>query len=72
MVEEWNIGDEFEVILDQRGRYLNKGDKGKCWGVTPLGNSGGEPSIYFTENQNQSIYIYRIKKITKEPTYELW
>ena len=31
MVEEWNIGDEFIVVEDRKGYWLNKEDKGKVY-----------------------------------------
>lgn len=71
MVEEWKIGDEFEVISNNWG-YLEKGNRGKCYGITPLANSGNIPSIFFTPKQDKAIHINRIKKIPIETTYELW
>lgn len=64
MVEEWNIGDEFEVISDCPGEHLKKGDRGKVFKIT------FNSYIYF--NTSSSIRISRIKKISTKPTYELW
>lgn len=73
MVEqEWNIGDEFEVISNSSYGYLKKGDRGIYYGKTPLEFSGNITSINFTIKGEKSIYISRIRKINSIKYYELW
>lgn len=66
MVEEWKIGDEFEVISDSPGEHLKKGDRGKIIGYTHTSSD----YVYF--KTSYSIRKDRIRKILKKPTYELW
>lgn len=65
MVEEWNIGDEFIVVEDRKGYWLNKEDKGKVYLVDI-------PNIYFTNDLGKAINVNRIQKINNQRTYELW
>lgn len=66
MVEEWNVGDEFEVIIPSTSGYFKVGEKGKV-----SEKSAPESKVvYFTPNA--SIYKDRIKKINKINSYELW
>ena len=67
MVEEWKIGDKFEVLTDRIGYYLKKGDKGICYGTLIH-----EKAIYFNFDCSTSIHINRIKKLNAIPIYELW
>jgi hypothetical protein len=69
--EEWKIGDEFIVTLTLEWGYLKEvGTTGKFYGHTPLNNSDGVPSIFFTPQKDASIHLSRIQKINR--IYELW
>jgi len=63
MVEEWNVGDEFEVIKDVSDEWLTKGERGVVYSLS------SSTHLYFSSGQ--SIQISRIKKITTK-NYELW
>lgn len=65
MVEEWDIGDKFEVINSSSFEHLSKGDVGIV--IEKPSHSG---YVYF--KKGYSIHVSRIKKISKNTVYELW
>ncbi len=66
MVEEWNVGDIFEVISYHGTGYFKVGEKGICI-EKPSKNA---QYLYFAPNF--SIAISRIKKVKSNKNYELW
>jgi uncharacterized protein YuzE len=63
--EEWEVGDEFIVIEDCSGEWLEIGNKGKVIGIDFFNGF-----IYF--EKDKSIRTSRIQKINSQKTYELW
>jgi hypothetical protein len=66
MVEEWKVGEKFEVIENKNLGYLRKNYKGICYGIA----SKKEKTIYFNPEKTKAIHIYRLKKLIT--IYELW